>query len=132
MSLLDYFQLSLAEDLIVSLLALLAIDALVERLSLLEQINAKLEQLPRQENLNEHSQTARLVTAALNQSQHHSATPANNLTALHVSDHALKLKATGEKCEVRTPQVNRPYGVVVVEIQHDSGGMVFEIRQQSS
>lgn len=45
MSSVGYIQLSLADDAIIGLLALLAIDALGERLSMLEQINAKLERL---------------------------------------------------------------------------------------
>jgi hypothetical protein len=42
LSLLNILALSLAEDIIIALLALLAVDALIERLSLLEKIEAKL------------------------------------------------------------------------------------------
>ncbi len=42
---LDYIQLRVADAVIIGLLALLALDALSERLGLLEQINAKLKNL---------------------------------------------------------------------------------------
>jgi hypothetical protein len=42
---LDYIQLRVADAVIIGLLALLALDALSERLGLLEQINAKLKRL---------------------------------------------------------------------------------------
>jgi len=42
---LDYIQLRVADAVIIGLLALLALDALSERLGLLEQINAKLKHL---------------------------------------------------------------------------------------
>lgn len=45
MSSVGYVQLSLADEAIIALLALLAIDALGERLSMLEQINKKLDGL---------------------------------------------------------------------------------------
>jgi len=45
LSSIDYIQLRVADAVIIGLLALLALDALSERLGLLEQINAKLKNL---------------------------------------------------------------------------------------
>jgi len=45
LSSIDYIQLRVADAVIIGLLALLALDALSERLGLLEQINAKLKNM---------------------------------------------------------------------------------------
>jgi hypothetical protein len=51
LSFLGHFQVTMAEVVIIALLTLLSFDALVERLSLLEKIDTRLEKLPKPEQL---------------------------------------------------------------------------------
>jgi hypothetical protein len=126
MSLLDYVQLSLTEDLIISLLALLAIDALVERLSLLEQINEKLELLPRPQNLNEPPQPARTFVKAQNQS--HAILSTKNEQPYVEGDHLFKSEVNEEKHNTGLSEDKPVSRVVIVEIKKDGERMMLEIR----
>jgi len=60
LSLLGRLQVTMAEGVIIALLTLLSIDALVERLSLLEKIDACLEGLPQPEQLRDRSKLIRI------------------------------------------------------------------------
>lgn len=64
LSLLGHFQVTMAEGVIIALLTLLAIDALVERLSLLEKIDARLERFPETEQLKDRSKIIRMEDLA--------------------------------------------------------------------
>ncbi len=66
LSLLGRFQVTMAEGVIIALLTLLAVDALVERLSLLEKIDERLGRLPAQEFLQDRSQLIRMEELAAN------------------------------------------------------------------
>ncbi len=124
MSSVGYFELSLADTLIIGLLALLAIDALVERLSLLEQINAKLQKLLRVKKLNEGGKKQCVVTKAQDLSQHNYSDLAN---PAHCSD----LQTLGGQCDARISQANQSLHMVIVESPKDGNGIIIEIRQRS-
>ncbi len=64
LSILGRLQVTMAEGVIIALLTLLSFDALVERLSLLEKIDEKLERWPAQEILRDRSKLIRMEELA--------------------------------------------------------------------
>lgn len=76
LSLLNVFKLSIAENIIIALLALLAVDALSERLNILERVDAKLSNLAMMQTLRKR----RDIPTITNHAQHASEI---NLLAIH-------------------------------------------------
>lgn len=64
LSLFGFLETTVAEEVIITLMALLAVDALVERMGLLEKMNARIEKWPEEEVLRDRSKLNRMEELA--------------------------------------------------------------------